>query len=244
MDTEHGQLAGHDTLVASWRALATRSPSAGVFVSRHWVRAVFPKWAPLNNVIAVDLPEGDVFQGALTALATAYGARHVSTWALWIPASSTGFDAPDSVELDGLQRDTTTLVMTADLDDRFADHDGVRLTSAACANLAGDAPIAAEELAPDDEVPGLRAWVMVQDGVAVAGLWAMVHGDDCGLYAVGTAPGWRRRGLARALVGHALADAVRRGARTSSLQSTPTGQQLYESLGFTAVGRYEEWLWS
>jgi hypothetical protein len=39
-----------------------------------------------------------------------------------------------------------------------------------------------------------------------------------------------------------LADAWHKGARTASLQSTRMGQPLYESLGFTAVGRYEEWI--
>jgi ribosomal protein S18 acetylase RimI-like enzyme len=69
-----------------------------------------------------------------------------------------------------------------------------------------------------------------------------VYGDDCGIYAVGTAPEWRRRGIARTLVQHALADSHRRGARTASLQSTPMAVTLYESLGFEAVGRYEEWV--
>jgi hypothetical protein len=41
---------------------------------------------------------------------------------------------------------------------------------------------------------------------------------------------------------HVLADACHHGARTASLQSTRMGQPLYESLGFAAVGRYEEWI--
>jgi ribosomal protein S18 acetylase RimI-like enzyme len=48
--------------------------------------------------------------------------------------------------------------------------------------------------------------------------------------------------LARTLIEHMLADAASRGARTATLQSTRTGQRLYESLGFAAVGRYEEWI--
>jgi hypothetical protein len=43
-------------------------------------------------------------------------------------------------------------------------------------------------------------------------------------------------------VEHVLADAYRCSARTATLQSTPMGQPLYESLGFQAVGRYEEWV--
>lgn len=52
----------------------------------------------------------------------------------------------------------------------------------------------------------------------------------------------RRRGLARALMLHVLADAWHKGARTASLQSTRTGRPLYAGLGFRPVGRYEEWV--
>ncbi len=83
---------------------------------------------------------------------------------------------------------------------------------------------------------------MVRDGLAVAGAWSLVAGTDCGLYAVATAPAWRRRGLARALMRGVLGDAYRRGARTASLQSTPMGEPLYASLGFSPVGRYDEWV--
>jgi predicted acetyltransferase len=76
----------------------------------------------------------------------------------------------------------------------------------------------------------------------VAATWSFVEGADCGLYTVGTVPAMRRRGFARALVEHVLADAQRAGARTATLQSTRMGQPLYESLGFEPVGRYEEWI--
>ena len=67
-------------------------------------------------------------------------------------------------------------------------------------------------------------------------------GTDVGIYSVGTAIEYRRRGLARALMQHLLAVAWQRDARTATLQATPMGQALYESLGFEAVGRYEEWV--
>jgi ribosomal protein S18 acetylase RimI-like enzyme len=102
-------------------------------------------------------------------------------------------------------------------------------------------PVTVGEFGETASVPGLSGWVMVQDGVAVASAWSFLYECDCGIYAVGTLPEWRRRGLASALVQHVLADARRRGARTATLQSTRMGQQLYESLGFEPVGRYEEW---
>ena len=83
---------------------------------------------------------------------------------------------------------------------------------------------------------------MVEGDVAVAGAYRYLHGSDCGVYAVGTVRAWRRRGIARSLVEHVLADATRRGARTATLQATPMAQHVYESLGFAPVGRYEEWV--
>jgi GNAT superfamily N-acetyltransferase len=113
-------------------------------------------------------------------------------------------------------------------------------TSIEVASLATDEPVLALE--EPDGVPGLDGWVFVHEGAAVAGAWSYLHGTDCGLYAIGTVPRMRRRGLAAALIQHVLADAHRRGARTASLQSTPMGEPLYRSLGFAPVGRYEEWV--
>ena len=114
-------------------------------------------------------------------------------------------------------------------------------TSIATATRATDEPVSLRDIGEPEAVPNLDGWVLIHDQVAVAGAWSFVHDRDCGLYAVGTAPGWRRQGSARALVEHVLAHAQHRGARTASLQSTRMGHPLYESLGFQAAERYEEW---
>jgi GNAT superfamily N-acetyltransferase len=110
----------------------------------------------------------------------------------------------------------------------------------AAANVAGEEPLVAADLPEPDRPTGIEGWALVRDGLA--GAWSCIHGWDCGIYAVGTVPEWRRRGFGRALVEHVLADARRRGVRTTTLQSTPMGQPLYESLGYVAAGRYEEWV--
>jgi len=119
-------------------------------------------------------------------------------------------------------------------------HPLVARTSIRTASLATDEPVSVIE-APDC-VPNLDAWVYVHDGAAVAGAWSYLNGTDCGLYAVGTVPDFRRRGIAATLIRHVLAHAYRRGARTASLQSTSMGESLYRSLRFTPAGRYEEWV--
>jgi ribosomal protein S18 acetylase RimI-like enzyme len=129
--------------------------------------------------------------------------------------------------------------MATDLRPGLGWNEGVVRTSiAAATRAAGDET----ELDNPDDVPDLSGWVMLQDGMAVAGAWSILHDGDCGIYTVGTLPQWRRRGLATALTQHILTDAYQRGARTATLQSTRMGQPLYETLGFEAVGRYEEWM--
>ena len=233
-------LPGQDTLLASWSALAQLSPGARVIRSRTTDTAVFPSWTPLNNAILLNAHDG---AAAASHLMSVYADAGVDVWALWMPSRVTDLDAPDAVlEVGDLKRDTTTLVMQVALPPGLRDHHGVVRTSIATASRATDEPIPAADLGHPDHVPGLSAWVMVHDGLAVAGAWSFLHGSDCGMYAVGTVPEWRRRGLARSLLEHVLADAQGRGARTATLQSTRMGQPLYQSLGFEPVGRYEEWI--
>jgi GNAT superfamily N-acetyltransferase len=168
----------------------------------------------------------------------------VDAWALWLPTTIRDFDTSDQVfTISGLKRDTTTLVMQAPLASGFSLDDRVVGTSIAAATRAGgDAPVPVGELEEPDEIAGLAGWVILDGGVAVAGAWSFLLGTDCGVYTVGTVAKWRRRGFARALTAHVLAEAYRLGARTATLQSTRMGQQLYASLGFEPVGRYEEWV--
>ena len=141
-----------------------------------------------------------------------------------------------------MKRDMTTLVMqTKDLT-TFRTSSAARSASIAVTTRAGEERVPIARLGEAGAESELAGWVRGDGDVAVAGAYRFLHGSDCGVYAVGTAPAWRRRGLARSLVEHVLADAAHRGARTASLQSTPMGQPLYASLGFEPVGRYEDWV--
>jgi GNAT superfamily N-acetyltransferase len=167
----------------------------------------------------------------------------VTSWALWLPSRALNLDVPDDVTaVDGMTRDTTTLVMTCDLAAGLPSDSRVLRTTVEAAGTAGDEPLPAASLTSPNVGSVVEGWALVDGARAVAGAWSCLHSADVGVYAVGTAPGWRRRGLARALMLHVLADASRRGARTASLQSTRMGVPLYLSLGFRAVGRYDEWV--
>jgi ribosomal protein S18 acetylase RimI-like enzyme len=231
-------LPGEATLVASWRALARRSHRAAVTESPRSVAAVFPAWAPLNNAIA-RMPADDAEPARLSAV---YRAAGVDSWSYWIPSASSDLTAPDEVTTPGMVRDVSTLVMRTELDRELRVHEDAIPTSVTSAAEAGDEPVALGAIGEPGVGESLVGWAMVRDGSAIAGLWSCVHEGDCGIYAVGTAPGFRRRGVARSLVEHALAVARDQGARTASLQSTPMAVSLYQGLGFEAVGRYEEWV--
>ncbi|HEX3296658.1 MAG TPA: GNAT family N-acetyltransferase [Nocardioides sp.] len=232
---------GEDTLVASWRALARLSHGAHLSYRDRSVAAVFPSWAPLNNAIMNGPTTPEAAGAAAAELAGVFQAAGVPTWALWLWSPLTVLEPPATVEsVAGMIEDTKTLVMTRTLTPGALPSPAAVRTSIEAASLATDEPVRA--LSEPDDIPGLDGWVFVHEGAAVAGAWSYLHGTDCGLYAIGTVPHLRRRGLAAALIQHVLADAYRRGARTASLQSTRMGVPLYRSLGFAPTGRYEEWV--
>ena len=65
---------------------------------------------------------------------------------------------------------------------------------------------------------------------------------DCGIYNVGTLESARRRGLATALTALHLHDALARGCRTASLQSTAMAERVYAAVGFRDLGRILEYV--
>lgn len=67
------------------------------------------------------------------------------------------------------------------------------------------------------------------------------HAGDCSLQMIETVERFHRRGLATALVRHALRQAQERGAASASLQATPMAESLYAAVGSRTLGRYVEW---
>jgi GNAT superfamily N-acetyltransferase len=66
---------------------------------------------------------------------------------------------------------------------------------------------------------------------------AFDHHGDCGIYKVGTLEHARRRGLGMALTAVHLHDALARGCRTASVQSTKMAERIYAAAGFRDLGR-------
>ena len=73
---------------------------------------------------------------------------------------------------------------------------------------------------------------------------AMAFDDDgdCGIFNVSTHESARRHGLATTLTAIQLLDAVGRGCRTASLQSTAMAEGVYSAVGFRDLGRFLEYV--
>jgi GNAT superfamily N-acetyltransferase len=246
-DPDHpgaARLPGELTLLGSWRALARESREAHLTCTPAGLAAVFPHCAPLNNAVLRGPATRATASAAVVELQAVYTAAGVESWALWLPSPATTFDAPDSVAaVEGMTRDTTTLVMTLDVPAGLPADPAVVRTTVTTAERATEEPVPVDQLpGPPNAVDAVQGWVLTLDEVAIAGAWTYRNGTDVGVYAVGTTPDRRRRGHARTLILHVLAEARRHGVRTASLQSTRMGRRLYESLGFRAVGRYDEWV--
>lgn len=244
MSADTVALAGQDTLLSCWRALTATEFGPGQLIETpHVVAAVFAEFDYFNNAI---LTTGlDSVEAAASSAADVYAEAGIATWALWVPSDAIRLDGlADRVRAVGaLARDVTTLAMQRNLTDDLRTDDRVtRVSGGALRRLTLDEAVPVAELGEPDPFAQVVGWALVVDGKAVTTAYTHRNGTDCGVYAVGTLEPWRRRGLARALVEHVLADAFAAGMRTATLQSTPMGRPLYESLGFRAVGRYEEWL--
>ena len=79
------------------------------------------------------------------------------------------------------------------------------------------------------------------DGVPACTVLTYEEDAECGVYLVATLPEARGRGLATALMTHALLEARERGCTTTSLQATMRGRPMYQRLGYTDIGAVHMW---
>jgi ribosomal protein S18 acetylase RimI-like enzyme len=79
-------------------------------------------------------------------------------------------------------------------------------------------------------------------GESVSTAVALDHEGDCGIYDVATAEHARNRGLATALTALHLHEALVRGCRTASVQSTYAAERVYAAVGFRDLGRILEYV--
>jgi GNAT superfamily N-acetyltransferase len=91
-------------------------------------------------------------------------------------------------------------------------------------------------LGPDGD-GSLWLWVLRVDGAPAATAALFVDGRTAGLYCFATRDGFRRRGLATALIGVCRRHARQQGATRCVLQASAAGRPLYAHAGFVDVAR-------
>lgn len=129
--------------------------------------------------------------------------------------------------------------LPAELQLRRVADDGVPLVDAAAAAMRADPGIDG----PPERFAGyLRSLAATYlfaatdgDGVIRATSGCRAFGAAASVMFVNTDPGWRGRGIGRAMTALALRAARDRGARHAALDSTEAGLRLYQRLGFATV---------
>lgn len=93
---------------------------------------------------------------------------------------------------------------------------------------------------PEDMWRGpLEVWLGYEGDVAVTSTALIEAAGVLGIYSVATLPAWRGRGMAEAIMRHAVADRRLRGVTAPLvLQSSPGGLELYKRLGFKRTTRF------
>lgn len=90
--------------------------------------------------------------------------------------------------------------------------------------------------------PNCNFLMHCEDGKMVAGMLLICKGENAGVHEVGTLEAYRGRGIASSLLNYAVSIAKEKGCKYATLQASPLGAPLYESLGYEAVGEVHTWL--
>jgi GNAT superfamily N-acetyltransferase len=204
--------------------------------------------APDRSVVnSVVYDRVEALERVLDLLASEYERAGVRAWTVWVPEDDRAAaellervghvldarPAAMALELEGYE---AAAAAELDLDPEPSMQDAARINDAAY-GFAGDFERAFVRM-PADRA---RLYVARVNGVPAATLASVRRGGDCGIYLVATRGEARGRGLATALMGRALADALERGCTTSSLQATRLGEPVYAKLGYRKLGELHMW---
>lgn len=88
--------------------------------------------------------------------------------------------------------------------------------------------------------PASRCWVAELDGKIVGTIVVWLIVDEAHVATIATHPDFRRKGIAKRLLSHALQKLMEQGARSSFLEvraSNLAAQELYRKFGYEETGR-------
>ena len=88
--------------------------------------------------------------------------------------------------------------------------------------------------------PASRCWVADLDGMVIGMIVVWLIVDEAHIATLATHPGYRRQGIGKRLLAHALIEMMREGARSSFLEvreSNLPAQAMYQKFGYEVSGR-------
>jgi N-acetylglutamate synthase-like GNAT family acetyltransferase len=240
----------HAAMLHWYRLLGAGSEGARTFERDGVVAALVPASAQRSVVNAVVYEHPDALAAAYDEIAAAYdeiGAK----WTVW--AHHGDAETTALLERAGHVLDGSPEAMAVD----FAEAPPQRPPDGALADWTADGELSdvgsindraygyggdwfsrALTRLPDGAV---HIYVVHRDGEAVGCCATTDTGSNTEVQMVAVVPEARGQGLSGKLIAHALADAVERGRRTSTLVATQLGRPVYERLGFRPLGVLEMW---
>jgi GNAT superfamily N-acetyltransferase len=224
-----------------------RHGSDGRVIERDGVMAAIVPSCPTRSVVnCVVYSDAAALGDGLDEVAAEYEGAGVHAWTVWVPEHDR--EAAELLERAGHVLDARPAAMVRELGDLelpppleldLIEPDmgvAARLNDAAY-GFDSDFERAFHELPPEPAY----LYLVRADGVPACTLLAYEEDGECGIYLVATLPEARGRGLATALMTHALLAARERGCATTSLQATQRGRPVYQRLGYRDLGEIHMW---
>ena len=81
-----------------------------------------------------------------------------------------------------------------------------------------------------------------EDGKVVAGMLLICKDGNAGIHEVGTLAEYRGKGIASALLNHALDLGAKQGCNCATLQASPLGEPVYKKLGMDIYSQVRNWM--
>jgi GNAT superfamily N-acetyltransferase len=223
-------------------ALARSSPGGFAIELDGVTAAVVPACRDRSVVNCVMYTDAGALGAALDRLAEEYDRAGVRAWTVWVPDHDR--EAQELLERAEHVIDARPTAMVRALDDLelsppvdLAEPDMAEASRINDAAFGGDFERAFAALLPEPA----HLYMARADGVPACTVLTYEKDGECGVYFVATLPEARGRGLATALMTHALLAARDRGCTTTSLQATARGRPVYERLGYRDIGAMPMW---
>jgi GNAT superfamily N-acetyltransferase len=94
--------------------------------------------------------------------------------------------------------------------------------------------------APDAD-PAFASWGLYEAGTLVSAVATVVVNDNVCVWMMATRPAAQGSGYGRRLLSAVLGNCARHGARRALLLATPSGDPLYQSMGFDIIEYWQVW---